>query len=163
MASLTVNSEADIERRTRIAIQHIRPWKGRNVVGLEDSPTRTPAPSWPSPTPRCLPRTVEITEDGQLSWQTRAPHHRDGGLTLPDIATSIACSLGRLQHIPSRALNRQTEEPSGTPPRTARSCPPRCCAPLAGRGLAACLPKCSGRRQHSQAARPKDQSQDQFL
>src|SRR5262249_4902231 len=36
--------------------------------------------------------TVEITDDGELSWQTRAPHHRDGGLTLPDIATSIACS-----------------------------------------------------------------------
>src|SRR5712691_5840967 len=47
--------------------------------------------------------TVEITDDGELSWQTRAPHHRDGGLTLPDIADSIACSLGRLQHIPSHA------------------------------------------------------------
>lgn len=43
--------------------------------------------------------TVAITDDGELSWQTRAPHHRDCGLTLPD----IACTLGRLQHIPSHA------------------------------------------------------------
>lgn len=47
--------------------------------------------------------TVEITNNGELSWHTRAPHHHDAGLTLPDIATSIACTLGRLQHIPGHA------------------------------------------------------------
>lgn len=38
LGSLTVNSEDDIESRTRAAIDSIRPWKGRRVVGLTDQP-----------------------------------------------------------------------------------------------------------------------------
>jgi hypothetical protein len=34
LGSLTVNTEEDIENRTRAAIDYIRPWKGRRVVGL---------------------------------------------------------------------------------------------------------------------------------
>jgi hypothetical protein len=33
---LTLNSEADIEARTGVAIEHIRPWKGQQVAGLAD-------------------------------------------------------------------------------------------------------------------------------
>lgn len=36
LGSLTVNSEDDIESRTKAAIASIRPWKGRRVVGLID-------------------------------------------------------------------------------------------------------------------------------
>lgn len=47
--------------------------------------------------------SVDITDDGELSWQVRAPHHRDGGLVLPDIAGSISFALFRAQHYPSHA------------------------------------------------------------
>ena len=46
---------------------------------------------------------VDITDDGELTWQVRAPHHRDGGLVLPDIAGSISLALLRAQHHPSHA------------------------------------------------------------
>lgn len=46
---------------------------------------------------------VDITNDGGLIWQTRAPHHRDGGLVLPDIAGRISLALARAQHYPSNA------------------------------------------------------------
>ncbi len=36
LGHLTVNSEDEIESRTRAAIDSIRPWKGRRVVGLTD-------------------------------------------------------------------------------------------------------------------------------
>jgi hypothetical protein len=47
--------------------------------------------------------SVEITDDGQLTWRTRAPHHRDGGLTLPDIAAAITRALTRTHHAPNHA------------------------------------------------------------
>ncbi len=47
--------------------------------------------------------TVEITDDGELSWHTRAPHHRDGGLTLPDIAATISRALAKTQHTANQA------------------------------------------------------------
>jgi hypothetical protein len=47
--------------------------------------------------------TVEITDDGELSWHTRAPHHPDGGLTLADIAGTISRALARTQHTPNHA------------------------------------------------------------
>jgi len=37
LGSLTMNSEEAIETRTRDAIDNIRPWKGRRVVGLTDN------------------------------------------------------------------------------------------------------------------------------
>jgi hypothetical protein len=36
LGSLTLNSEEDIKDRTRSALECIRPWRGRNVVGLND-------------------------------------------------------------------------------------------------------------------------------
>src|ERR1700731_3508265 len=36
LGHLTVNSEHEIESRTKAAIDIIRPWKGRRVVGLTD-------------------------------------------------------------------------------------------------------------------------------
>jgi hypothetical protein len=42
--------------------------------------------------------TLEISDDGELSWHTRAPHHRDGGVPLPDIAATISRALTRAQH-----------------------------------------------------------------
>jgi hypothetical protein len=45
--------------------------------------------------------TVQITDDGELTWQTRAPHHRDGGLALPDIVDGITRALTRAQHVPN--------------------------------------------------------------
>ncbi len=47
--------------------------------------------------------TVEITDDGELSWHTRAPYHREGGLNLPDIAAVISRALLRTEHTPSHA------------------------------------------------------------
>jgi hypothetical protein len=38
--------------------------------------------------------TLDITDDGELSWYARAPHHPDGGIPLPDIAHTI----NRAQH-----------------------------------------------------------------
>lgn len=39
--------------------------------------------------------TLEISDDGELSWHARAPHHRDGGIPLTDIATTISRALSR--------------------------------------------------------------------
>lgn len=36
LGSLTLNSEKDIEERTGAAVDRIRPWRGRQVVGLSD-------------------------------------------------------------------------------------------------------------------------------
>ena len=44
--------------------------------------------------------TIEITDDGELEWRTRAPHHPDGGIPLPDIAATISRALTRAQHAP---------------------------------------------------------------
>lgn len=45
--------------------------------------------------------TVRITDDGELTWHAHAPYHRDGGLTLPDVAASITRALARTRHIPT--------------------------------------------------------------
>src|SRR5579863_10697911 len=50
--------------------------------------------------------TVEITDDGQLTWHTRAPHHPGGGLALPDIAATIFRALTRSQHPGSNGQRR---------------------------------------------------------
>jgi hypothetical protein len=47
--------------------------------------------------------TVEITDDGELEWRTRAPHHLDGGIPLTDIAATISRALTRARHAPSHA------------------------------------------------------------
>jgi hypothetical protein len=47
--------------------------------------------------------TVEISDDGELEWRTRAPHHPDGGIPLPDIAATISRALTRAKHAPSHA------------------------------------------------------------
>jgi hypothetical protein len=45
--------------------------------------------------------TIEISDDGELEWRTRAPHHPDGGIPLPDIALTISRALTRAHHVPS--------------------------------------------------------------
>ena len=47
--------------------------------------------------------TLDITDDGELSWYARAPHHPDGGIPLPDIANTITRALNRAQHPPTHA------------------------------------------------------------
>ncbi len=47
--------------------------------------------------------TLDISDDGELSWYTRAPHHPDGGIPLPDLAASISRALTRAQHPPTHA------------------------------------------------------------
>jgi hypothetical protein len=47
--------------------------------------------------------TIEITDDGELEWRTRAPHHPDGGIPLPDIAATVNRALTRAQHEPNHA------------------------------------------------------------
>jgi hypothetical protein len=47
--------------------------------------------------------TIDITDDGELQWLTRAPHHQDGGIPLPDIAATIARALTRAKHTPVHA------------------------------------------------------------
>jgi len=47
--------------------------------------------------------TVEISDDGELEWHTRAPHHPDGGIPLPDIAAAISRALTRAQNPPTHA------------------------------------------------------------
>jgi hypothetical protein len=47
--------------------------------------------------------TIDITDDGELSWHTRAPHHPDGGIPLPDIAATISRALTRAQRAPNHA------------------------------------------------------------
>jgi hypothetical protein len=61
--------------------------------------------------------TVEITDDGQLTWYTRAPHHRDGGLTLADIAATITRALIRTQHTPSNGQRRAAKITQAMPLR----------------------------------------------
>jgi hypothetical protein len=55
--------------------------------------------------------TVEVSDDGELSWYTRAPHHPDGGIPLPDIAATISCALTRAQH-PATHGQTQTFPPA---------------------------------------------------
>jgi hypothetical protein len=47
--------------------------------------------------------TIEISDDGELEWRARAPHHPDGGIPLPDIAATISRALTRAKHAPSHA------------------------------------------------------------
>jgi hypothetical protein len=47
--------------------------------------------------------TVTITDDGELEWTTRAPHHPDGGIPLPDLAATITRALRRAEHAPSHS------------------------------------------------------------
>jgi hypothetical protein len=42
--------------------------------------------------------SIIMTGDGELQWNTRAPHHPDGGIPLPDIAATIARALARAEH-----------------------------------------------------------------
>jgi hypothetical protein len=44
--------------------------------------------------------TIYITDDGELTWNTRAPHHSDGGIPLPDIAAAISRALAQAGHTP---------------------------------------------------------------
>jgi hypothetical protein len=44
--------------------------------------------------------TICLTDNGDLQWHTRAPHHPDGGIPLPDIAATINGALARAQHTP---------------------------------------------------------------
>jgi hypothetical protein len=41
---------------------------------------------------------VTMTGDGEVQWRTRAPHHPDGGIPLPDIAATITRVLARADH-----------------------------------------------------------------
>jgi hypothetical protein len=43
--------------------------------------------------------TIDISDEGELSWYARAPHHPDGGIPLPDIAATINRALTRAQHL----------------------------------------------------------------
>jgi hypothetical protein len=45
--------------------------------------------------------TITISDYGELEWNTRAPHHPDGGIPLPDLAATITRALTRAQHTPS--------------------------------------------------------------
>jgi hypothetical protein len=47
--------------------------------------------------------TLDITDDGEVSWYARAPHHPDGGIPLPDIAATITRALNRAHHPAARA------------------------------------------------------------
>jgi hypothetical protein len=60
---------------------------------------------------------VEITDDGQLTWHNRAPHHPDGGLTLPDIAATITRALTRTQHTPSNGQRQAAKMTQAAPIR----------------------------------------------
>ncbi|HEY3906656.1 MAG TPA: hypothetical protein VGM14_22290 [Streptosporangiaceae bacterium] len=42
--------------------------------------------------------TIEISDDGELEWRARAPHHPDGGIPIPDIAVTISRALTQAQH-----------------------------------------------------------------
>ena len=42
--------------------------------------------------------SILLTGDGELQWNTRAPHHHDGGIPLPDIAATITRALTRAHH-----------------------------------------------------------------
>jgi hypothetical protein len=47
--------------------------------------------------------TLDITDDGELSWYARVPHHLDGGIPIPSIAATINRALTRAQHPPTHA------------------------------------------------------------
>ncbi len=47
--------------------------------------------------------TIDITDDGELSWYAHAPHHSDGGIPIPSIAATINRALSRAQHPPTYA------------------------------------------------------------
>jgi hypothetical protein len=47
--------------------------------------------------------TLDITDDGELSWYARAPHHPDGGIPIPDVANTITRALNRARHTPTHA------------------------------------------------------------
>jgi hypothetical protein len=53
--------------------------------------------------------TITMTSDGELQWNTRAPHHPDGGIPLPDIAATITRALTQAHH---PATRHQHEEPA---------------------------------------------------
>lgn len=55
--------------------------------------------------------TIEISDDGELEWRIRAPHHFDGGIPLPDIAATISRALTRAQH-PATHQQTQTGRPA---------------------------------------------------
>jgi hypothetical protein len=50
--------------------------------------------------------SIRITSDGELQWNTRAPHHPDGGIPLPDIAATISRALARAQHPATATVER---------------------------------------------------------
>jgi hypothetical protein len=52
--------------------------------------------------------TITISSDGELQWNSRAPHHPDGGIPLTDIAATITRALTRAEH----PAIRHQEEPS---------------------------------------------------
>ncbi|HEY3902288.1 MAG TPA: hypothetical protein VGM14_00090 [Streptosporangiaceae bacterium] len=47
--------------------------------------------------------TLDISDDGELSWYARAPHHPDGGIPIPSIAATIDNALTRALHPPTHA------------------------------------------------------------
>jgi hypothetical protein len=47
--------------------------------------------------------TVRVTGLGELRWDTWAPHHRDGGIPVPDIAAAISRALARVRRYPGVA------------------------------------------------------------
>ena len=47
--------------------------------------------------------TLDISDDGELSWYARAPHHPDGGIPIPSIAATINRALTRADHPPTHA------------------------------------------------------------
>jgi hypothetical protein len=50
--------------------------------------------------------SIRITGDGELQWNTRAPHHPDGGIPLPGIAATITRALARAHH-PATSMHEQ--------------------------------------------------------
>jgi hypothetical protein len=53
--------------------------------------------------------TITMTSDGELQWNTRAPHHPDGGIPIPDIAATISRALTLAEH---PAIRPHNEEPA---------------------------------------------------
>ena len=53
--------------------------------------------------------TITMSSDGELQWNTRAPHHPDGGIPLPDIANTISRAFTQARH---PAIRHQPEEPA---------------------------------------------------
>jgi hypothetical protein len=76
------------------------------IIAADDAtgPLLTAAnPGWP-----CR-GTITMSSDGELQWNTRAPHHPDGGIPLPDIAATISRALARADH---PAIQLQQKEPA---------------------------------------------------